>query len=83
MLKFIKKLIIRIFIFFEKINYFNIEIKYPLKIKYRKHLLWPQGHKPRTWVMPQGLISVITCRIYLKLGGNVSSDVADKMHFDS
>jgi hypothetical protein len=43
----------------------------------------PQGHKARTWVMPQGPNSVITCRIDLKLGGNVSPDLADKMHFES
>ncbi len=43
----------------------------------------PQGHKARTWVMPQGSNSVITCRIDLKLGGNMSSDLAGKMHFDS
>ena len=43
----------------------------------------PQGHKARTWVMPQGPNSVITCRIDLKLGYNVSPYIADKMHFDS
>ena len=42
-----------------------------------------QGHKARTWVMPQGPNSVITCRIDLKLGFNVSPYIADKMHFDS
>jgi hypothetical protein len=30
-----------------------------------------QGHKARTWVMSQGHKSVITCRIDLKIGGNV------------
>jgi hypothetical protein len=34
--------------------------------------LCPRGHNS----------AVITCRIDLKLGGNVSSDLADKMHFD-
>jgi len=32
---------------------------------------------------PQGPNSVTICRIDLKLGGNVSPDFADKMHFDS
>jgi hypothetical protein len=43
----------------------------------------PQGHKARTWAMPQGPNSVITCRIDLKLGGNVFPDLIDKIHFDS
>ena len=34
---------------------------------YRKHLLLHQGHKVRTWVMPQGHYSVITFRIDLTL----------------
>ena len=50
---------------------------------YRKHLLLHQGHKVRTWVMPQGQYSVITCRIDLKLDGNVSPDLAEKIHFVS
>jgi len=33
--------------------------------------------------MPQGHNSVITCRIDLKLGGNVAPDFAKKMHFNS
>ncbi len=40
----------------------------------------PQGHKGRTWVKPQMPNSVITCRKDLKLGGNVSPGIADKMH---
>ena len=36
-----------------------------------------------TYFVPQGPNSVITCRIDLKLGGNVSPDLVDKMHFDS
>ncbi len=42
----------------------------------------PQGHKARIWIIPQGPISVITCRIDQKLGGNVSPDLIDKMHLD-
>ena len=38
----------------------------------------PQVHKA-----PQGHNSVITCRIDLKPGENVFTDLGDKMHFDS
>jgi hypothetical protein len=40
----------------------------------------PQGHEVRTWVMTQGRNSMITCMIDLKLGGNLSPGLADKMH---
>ena len=41
----------------------------------------PQGHKARTWVMPHGRSSVITCMIDLKLGENVFPDLADQDAF--
>ncbi len=52
--------------------------------KCRKHLHCAPGGKGRVLgLSPRGPNSVITCRIDLKLGGNVSPDIADNMHFDS
>ena len=41
----------------------------------------PQALKARTWVMPQGRSSVITCMIDLKLDGTVFPDLVDQDAF--
>jgi hypothetical protein len=56
----------------------------PLKINVTVNIYFvPQGYKARTWVMPQKRNFMITCSFDLKLGGNVSPDLGDKIHFKS
>jgi hypothetical protein len=63
-------------------NFFNIASPCGDMINTVNSYFVPQRHKARTWVMPQGYNSVITCRIDLKLGGSVSPNLANKTHFD-